>query len=91
MQIELEDLRRIQVRPGDRFVYQSRVPLTQLEADRIRARWLQVFPDNELVVVFGASLSVVGCAPDNSPDAVVDRYREHPDGLAAIGERRAGG
>lgn len=90
MQIDIEDLHRIQVKPGDRFVYCPRGLITEASAAEIQAHWRQVFPDNDLLILPAGTLTTAGPAPDNSPDAVIERYRQHSDGIAPINQRGGG-
>ena len=53
MRIDVKDLHRITVQPGDVFVYRPQSTLTNYQVGQLIRGWEQAFPENRLLVLPG--------------------------------------
>jgi hypothetical protein len=79
MHIQVADLKRVRLEPGDILVVQVAGDLSDAQAAQLKEGISKAFPGHEVgILTGGAQLSVMrpvpDGAPDNSPEAVVDRY-----------------
>jgi hypothetical protein len=79
MHIQVADLKRVSLEPGDVVVLQVPGDLSDKHAALLRENLSEAFPGHEIgILTGGAQLSVVRPVPgtaalDNSPEAVVQR------------------
>lgn len=80
--IELEHLKRVRLEPDDVIVVHHPEAISNADARRLSDYLSAMFPGNKNVILAsGAQIGVVrpgtvyASAPDNSPEAVVERYR----------------
>lgn len=59
VEVQIEDLTRIDARPGDVFVYRGPEHLPDAAAVAIKAHWSGVFPDHPLLVLPAGDLFAV--------------------------------
>jgi hypothetical protein len=64
--IDIKDLKRIQVQPGDVFVVQSEQDISAAEAQRIKDAWVEFVGDAPLLILSRAKL--VQLRPVSSTD-----------------------
>lgn len=64
--IELEDVKRLALRPGDVLVVRSSRPLTWEQMDDARALLQRNFPDHE-VIVLGQGIDLEVMRPEGPP------------------------
>ncbi|MDX3245838.1 hypothetical protein [Streptomyces sp. ME18-1-4] len=64
--IDIEDLKRIQVQPGDVFVVQSEQGISAMEAQRLKDAWIEFIGDVPLFILSRAEL--VQLRPVSSAD-----------------------